>query len=271
MIDKRVRKDSFNRKFGKKGGFFVQFTTTFSLIIIGLIIGIIFGSLLFYFNIYIKARRGTVILENYINQDSKVASEILKNKGFKVIVIGGEGKVIKMDPPPNTRVKIRSEVKLFTESIKTVTMELPDFKYAWYKTVQTLLREVNIIPSVRYIPASEFYGTVISTSPTPKSQVKSWDSITLFVSSGSSSISNQSNQNEGINQEGINQEESSTSSTPIEIIPPSVDVKNYEEVQQSTEPNSGNTSQPIQTQPDQNNQSSTESTENGIGTEGGQF
>lgn len=271
MIDKRVRKDSFNRKFGKKGGFFVQFTTTFSLIIIGLIIGIIFGSLLFYFNIYIKARRGTVILENYINQDSKVASEILKNKGFKVIVIGGEGKVIKMDPPPNTRVKIRSEVKLFTESIKTVTMELPDFKYAWYKTVQTILREVNIIPSVRYVPASEFYGTVISTSPTPKSQVKSWDSITLFVSSGSSSISNQSNQNEGINQEGINQEESSTLSTPIEIIPPSVDVKNYEEVQQSTEPNSGNTSQPIQTQPDQNNQSSTESTENGIGTEGGQF
>ncbi len=266
MIDKRARKDLRNEKFGKKGGFFVQFTTTFALITIGLIFGIIFGSLLFYFNMYIKARRGTVILENYINQDSRVASEILNNKGFKVIVIGGEGKVIKMEPQPNTRVKIRSEVKLFTESVKTVTMELPDFKYAWYKTVQTLLREVNIIPSVRYVSTSEFYGTVISTSPTPKSQVKSWDSVTLFVSSGSSSISNQSNQSET-----VKQSESSTSSTPIEIIPPSVDVKKYEEAQQPVVSNSGNTSQPVQIQPDQKNQPSAESTENGIGTKGGQF
>jgi serine/threonine-protein kinase len=262
LIDKRGNRKNMHKSKNILG-VLSRMTISVTLTIIGLFVGVIVGLLTFYLSMYVEAKRGTVILESYINQDVDVAAEQLKAKGFHVTIIGDKGRVIKMNPEPNTRVKLGREVKLFTENVKNISIILPDFKYSWYKSVQKILQEINVSTTIKTVSASEFPGTVISTAPTSKSVVRSWDNVTLFISSGNAS-GNSNISSDTLPESGTLQTQPSSvtePSGPIEIVPPSVDLQSK---QLQNEPTDGSNTQ-IE------NSTSTPETQNSTAVEGGQF
>ncbi|ODN31100.1 PASTA domain-containing protein [Fervidobacterium thailandense] len=169
------------------------------------------GGLTFYWTMIFKARTETVKLENVVDMDVQEAVRKLTAEGFIVKVEGGTGKVIRMDPTAGTRVKRGRTIKLYTEQVRIKSIILPNFKGAWYKSVQDILRDVGVETIVQEVNEGTFKGIVVSTSPTPGSKVVSGDRVKLFVSSGIR-----------INIPGPVEEEATTEAGPVEIIPPEV-------------------------------------------------
>ncbi|MFN3691447.1 MAG: PASTA domain-containing protein [Fervidobacterium sp.] len=221
MIDKRNKTKSSNKKPVRVFRFLGLTINSLLVLVLGVLLGIVLGLLLFYVSMYLQAKRSAIVLPNYINLDSSVAVRELESLGFKVEVIGGPGKVIKMDPIPNMRVKVNRKVKLFTEQVTISKMQLPDFKYTWYKSVEKILKELRINTVVKpYKDAGipGIYGTVLSTSPTAGTEVKSFNTVVLFI--------NSQNTNKSVKEEQYIREvpESTTVESAVEVIPPSVNL-----------------------------------------------
>lgn len=232
MIVRRRKVDTKNRNF-HFGGFLSSILGNIIIILTAIITGILAGLLFFYLSMYVQAKKVSTILPSYINMDSKKAEQELKKMGFKVVVLGESGKVIKMDPLPGRNVKLGREVKLFTENIKMVKIVLPDFKYSWYKTVERIMKELNISTSIKVVDSNEIYGTVLSTLPEPGKEIASSQNIILYISSGKTTTESSQKDN------SISEEQLSTSETtstadqpsgPVEVVPPSVDLNTIQKI-----------------------------------------
>lgn len=272
MIDKRTKSTNNKRRQFHPGKFLSSTLGTLVIILIAIISGIATGFLFFYLSMYIQARRASVVLPNYINIDSQRAEQELKEKGFKVVVIGERGKVIKMDPSPSVSVKSGREIKLFTENVKITKLVLPDFKYCWYKSVEQIMKELNINTSVKVVSGPGLYGTIVSTSPAPGNEIMSYQNIVLFVSSGKGDYENSQEKNAG-------REETSTFEATdginnlggaVEVVPPTVDLNTPTE--QTIQPRNQENQPQYQSQPAPQpslQETSTGSSEQAV--EGGQF
>ncbi|MEN3043405.1 MAG: PASTA domain-containing protein, partial [Fervidobacterium sp.] len=184
MIVRRRKVDNSKSKNFHFGSFLSSIFGNIVIILTAIITGIVAGLLFFYLSMYLQAKKVSTILPSYINMDSKKAEQELKKMGVKVVVLGESGKVIKMDPLPGRNVKLGREIKLFTENIKMAKIVLPDFKYSWYKTVERIMKELNISTSIKVVDSNEIYGTVLSTLPEPGKEIASSQNIVLYISSG---------------------------------------------------------------------------------------
>jgi len=236
VIDRRVKNNNTKKKDFHPGRFLSSTLGTLLTLLIAVIFGIAAGFLFFYLSMYVQAKRASVVLPNYINFDSQRAEQELRQKGFKVIVIGEHGKVIKMDPSPSVSVKLGREVKLFTENVKIAKLILPDLKYCWYKSVEQIMRELNISTSIKVVPGPGMYGTIISTSPAAGNEIMSSQSIVLFVSSGKGDV-------ESSQEKSTDSQLPTTSETTntvddldgaVEVVPPAVNLDTSTE--QTTQP-----------------------------------
>ncbi|MFN6991829.1 MAG: PASTA domain-containing protein, partial [Fervidobacterium sp.] len=122
---------------------------------------------------------------------------------------------------PNMRVKVNRKVKLFTEQVTISKIQLPDFKYSWYKSVEKILKELRIntvVKPYKDTGISGIYGTILSTSPTAGAEVKSFDTVVLFI--------NYENPKQNVREEQYVREvpESTTVENAVEVIPPSVNL-----------------------------------------------
>lgn len=224
VIDRRAKNNNTQKKVFHPGKSLSSTLGTLIILLVALVTGIAAGFLLFYLSMYLQAKKASVVLPNYINSDSMKAEQDLREKGFRVVVIGEHGRVIKMDPSPSVSVKIGREVKLFTENVKIARLVLPDFKYCWYKSVEQVMRELGINTSVKTVPNPGMYGMVVSTSPNPGSEIMSYQSIVLFISSGKGSVENlqDSQQNIGNTLEPTGTDENLGGA--VEIVPPDVNL-----------------------------------------------
>lgn len=225
VIDKRIRGENSKKKVYPVFRFLGLTINSFLVLVLGIVFGVALGLLFFYISMYVQAKRTSIILPNYINSDSSVAVRELEALGFNVVVIGGQGKVIKMDPIPNMRVKVKRKVKIFTEHVTVSRMQLPDFKYSWYKSVEKILRELKINTVVKLSEGEGIYGTIVATSPTPGTEVKSFDSVVLFIASEKSAGNIQQKNEE---QESYEKAINTTQETAVEVIPPSVELDSSE-------------------------------------------
>jgi len=291
VIDRRLKSNNVKKTNFRVGKFLSSTLGILIILLLGIVTGIAAGFLFFYLSMYVQARKGTIILPNYINVDSQKAEQELREKGFKVTVVGESGKVIKMDPSPNVSVKVGREVKLFTENVRTVKFTLPDFKYCWYKSVEQVMRELNVKTSIRQTSGPGIYGTVVSTSPTAGSEITSFQSLVLFISSGRNTNQTTSQQSlmtsESSPVDGIDSVETTSTTDsiggPVEIVPPSVELEFPTEkpIQPQQEPQSKPQPQPqpqIEFKPEPEPQPEPELQPTEIGTdstndeiEGGQF
>jgi len=181
------------------------------LIPLTIIIAAFAGLLVFYGIMYAQAKRQTVVLPSYVGKDFAIAKEELTKLGFKVETTQEDGKVIKMDPPGNTVVKVGRTVKLFTEGSVEKSIKLPEFKGAWYRSVQTVLKEIGVSSVVKSSDGIGIEGVVVATAPTAGNTVGSGDVVTLFISRGN------------VPKTIVNTEESTSSS--LEVIPPAIEVE----------------------------------------------
>ncbi|HOQ39143.1 MAG TPA: PASTA domain-containing protein [Fervidobacterium sp.] len=180
MIDRRTDNRKSNKKKGKQSKVWLNLI----LIPVVIISAVLVGLLIFYGIMHVQARRGTYPLPNYVNENASTAREELVKLGFGVEIVGGDGRIIKMDPPGNTVVKLGRKVKLFTEGLVEKSMDLPEFKGAWYKSVQNVLKEVGVSTIIKKMDEPGIEGIVLSTAPTAGSKIKSGNVVTLFISSG---------------------------------------------------------------------------------------
>jgi len=181
------------------------------LIPLTIIIAAFTGLLVFYGIMYAQAKRQTVVLPSYVGKDFAIAKEELTKLGFKVEATQEDGKVIKMDPPGNTVVKVGRTVKLFTEGSVEKSIKLPEFKGAWYRSVQTVLREIGVSSVVKSSDGIGIEGVVVSTAPTAGNTVSSGDVVTLFISRGNAV-------------QAVPSSADSTNSS-LEVIPPAIEVE----------------------------------------------
>lgn len=208
MVDNRAgtnKSGKNNKRHGRK------MMSAIILIPLTIIIAAFTGLLVFYGIMYAQAKRQTVVLPSYVGKDFATAKEELTKLGFKVEATQEDGKVIKMDPPGNTVVKVGRTVKLFTEGSVEKSIKLPEFKGAWYRSVQTILKEVGVSPIVKSSDGIGIEGVVVATAPTAGNTVVSGDVVTLFISRGN------------VPQTTVNTEESTSSS--LEVIPPAIEVE----------------------------------------------
>jgi len=267
VIDKRTKSTNNKRRQFHPGKFLSSTLGTLIIILLAIISGIAAGFLFFYLSMYIQARRASVVLPNYINIDSQKAEQELKEKGFKVVVIGERGRVIKMDPSPSVSVKVGREVKLFTENVKITKLVLPDFKYCWYKSVEQIMREINVSTSVKVVSGPGIYGTIVSTSPAPGNEIMSFQNIVLFVSSGKGEF--EDTQNKPSTDEVPSVSETSTTTDnlggAVEIVPPAVNLNTdtNQPIQPKNQPQYQYVPQPT------SQETNTDGTEQAV--EGGQF
>lgn len=205
MIDLRGRKRD------KRKRETIRFVLWIPLSILIVCLAAILGGLTFYWVMMFKARTESVKLENVVGMDVQDAVRKLRTEGFDVKVEGGTGTVIRMDPTPGTRVKRGRTIKLYTEQVRIRSMILPNFKGAWYKSVQDILRDIGVETRIQEVNDGTFKGIIVSTSPTPGSKVVSGDVVKLFVSSGVRMSLPIPAENEVTTETG-----------PVEIIPPEV-------------------------------------------------
>lgn len=208
LIDNRANAKKPNRSNHRHGR---RVLSAIILIPLTIIVAALAGLLIFYGIMYAQAKRGTTVLPNYVGKDFNVAKEELTKLGFKVEATEQNGKVIKMDPPGETVVKIGRTVKLFTEGSAQKSIKLPEFKGAWYKSVQTILKEIGVSPIVKSSDGTGIEGVIVATAPTAGNTVNSGDVVTLFISRGN------------VSQPTIDNEGSTNSS--LEVIPPAIEVE----------------------------------------------
>lgn len=208
MVDNRAgtnKSGKNNKRHGRK------MMSAIILIPLTIIIAAFTGLLVFYGIMYAQAKRQTVVLPSYVGKDFAIAKEELTKLGFKVEATQEDGKVIKMDPPGNTVVKVGRTVKLFTEGSAEKSIKLPEFKGAWYTSVQTVLREIGVSSVVKSSDGIGIEGVVISTAPTAGNTVSSGDVVTLFISRGNAV-------------QAVPSSVDSTNSS-LEVIPPAIEVE----------------------------------------------
>ncbi|HOA16326.1 MAG TPA: PASTA domain-containing protein [Fervidobacterium sp.] len=208
MVDNRAgtnKSGKNNKRHGRK------MMSAIILIPLTIIIAAFTGLLVFYGIMYAQAKRQTVVLPSYVGKDFAIAKEELTKLGFKVEATQEDGKVIKMDPPGNTVVKVGRTVKLFTEGSVEKSIKLPEFKGAWYRSVQTVLREIGVSSVVKSSDGIGIEGVVVSTAPTAGNTVSSGDVVTLFISRGNAV-------------QAVPSSVDSTNSS-LEVIPPAIEVE----------------------------------------------
>lgn len=210
MVDNRTNANKSSKNNHRHGR---KMLSAIILIPLTIIIAALTGLLVFYGIMYAQAKRQTVVLPSYVGKDFATAKVELTKLGFKVEATQEGGKVIKMDPPGNTVVKVGRTVKLFTEGSVEKSIKLPEFKGAWYRSVQTILKEVGVSPIVKSSDGIGIEGVVVATAPTAGNTVVSGDVVTLFISRGNVTQTTTT----------VNTEESTSSS--LEVIPPAIEVE----------------------------------------------
>lgn len=226
MIDKRSRNNNTKKSTFTLGKFLSSSFGNLTIILIAIISGVALGFLFFYLSMYVQAKRASVVLPNYVNMDSQRAEQELKKRGFRVVIIGEHGRVIKMDPSPSISVKVGREVKLFTENVKTAKLVLPDFKHCWYKSVELVMRELNINTSIKEVAGPGMYGTIVSSSPSPGNEIISFQNLILFINSGKDSPQNAQQTVTGTETSSSLDETGTVTTGAVEVVPPTVDLNN---------------------------------------------
>ena len=102
-----------------------------------------------YYEIYSSKKKSTVIskidksikLDSYINKDTNKVKDILKNEGFKPIIIGNGNKIIKQHPNNNTVVTPKDKIFLITNDDD---IRIPNVIGYSLSDARTLLNMLNI-------------------------------------------------------------------------------------------------------------------------------
>jgi len=97
-----------------------------------------------------------------------------------------EGKIIGIEPPPNTRIRKGSTVKIFWATKEASVFPMPNLYGLPLTNIQKVLARYSLyIKEIRETESKEKKGTIIFQYPEEGTLVKKGDSIIIIVSKGS--------------------------------------------------------------------------------------